>query len=450
MPPRARGTSAPRRRSKLAVPGARPRRARARARHAPFSSRLFSAATRRPTTRSSVASPRVWGLLYKGLEHPRIHRGTSPVRHALDRVNVRELVSFIERERPPRSCARTSCRSRRSRRAAGAACSRARSTASSPISPRTRSGPSTASTLSFVATAAVREELASWGVRVGTHRRERHPDRSAVLARARSIASRRARNSSSRPTARRCCSWAVATASGPLASLAERLLDLPSAPQLLVVCGKNARLRMRMRAVADVAPGRVRVLGFTDQVPALLSAADVIVTKAGGLTCSESLAMRTPDGRLPAHARAGGEATRSPSRWPGRRCGRARSSRSSPRSSASSPTRRWPPRCATPAAARPAPGRLRHRPPRARDAGPRRGRVRAHGPAQLRALRRAPGRPLGARWADPPGNLQRAGPQRDPSPQFIASEGCQALVRGGTRALDLWSAWRRGLSPSAN
>ena len=49
-----------------------------------------------------------------------------------------------------------------------------------------------------------------------------------------------------------------------------------------------------MRAVAEAAPGRVRVLGFTDQVPALLSAADVIATKAGGLTCSESLAMQTP------------------------------------------------------------------------------------------------------------------------------------------------------------
>ena len=81
---------------------------------------------------------------------------------------------------------------------------------------------------------------------------------------------------------------------GPLASLAERLVALPGGPQLLVVCGRNARLRMRMRAVAESAPGRVRTLGYTDQVPALLSAADVIVTKAGGLTCSESLAMGTP------------------------------------------------------------------------------------------------------------------------------------------------------------
>jgi processive 1,2-diacylglycerol beta-glucosyltransferase len=81
---------------------------------------------------------------------------------------------------------------------------------------------------------------------------------------------------------------------GPLANLAEQLLHLPSEPQLLVVCGRNARLRKRMRTVAEQAHGRLRALGYTDQVPALLSAADVIVTKAGGLTCSESLAMGTP------------------------------------------------------------------------------------------------------------------------------------------------------------
>ena len=65
-----------------------------------FSSRLFKRGYT-PTYNTLVGrAPRVWGLLYKGLEHPRIHRGTAPVRHALDRINVRELVSFIERERP--------------------------------------------------------------------------------------------------------------------------------------------------------------------------------------------------------------------------------------------------------------------------------------------------------------------------------------------------------------
>ena len=44
------------------------------------------------------------------------------------------------------------------------------------------------------------------------------------------------------------------------------------------------------------APARhqVTVLGFTDRVPALLQAADLVVTKPGGLISSEALASGTP------------------------------------------------------------------------------------------------------------------------------------------------------------
>ena len=39
---------------------------------------------------------------------------------------------------------------------------------------------------------------------------------------------------------------------------------------------------------------RLRVLGYTDGMAALFAAADVIVTKPGGLTCSEALASARP------------------------------------------------------------------------------------------------------------------------------------------------------------
>jgi processive 1,2-diacylglycerol beta-glucosyltransferase len=38
----------------------------------------------------------------------------------------------------------------------------------------------------------------------------------------------------------------------------------------------------------------VHAIGFTDEVDVLLEAADVVVSKAGGLTCSEALIKRTP------------------------------------------------------------------------------------------------------------------------------------------------------------
>jgi processive 1,2-diacylglycerol beta-glucosyltransferase len=258
-----------------------------------FSSRLFKRGYS-PTYNTLVGRvPRVWGLLYKGLEHPRVHRGTSTVRQAIDRVNVKELVSFIERERPQ-----------------AVVCTHFLPLEA--LAPRRRRGQLACPLysvitdftahpfwaidgidLSFVATAAVREELASWGVAweriavtgIPIDPRFSHGPLDRLETRA------QFQLAPARPTV---LLMGGGNGVGPIATLAERLLDLPSSPQLLVVCGKNARLRMRMRAIGDLAPGRVRALGYTDQVPALLSAADVIVTKAGGLTCSESLAMQTP------------------------------------------------------------------------------------------------------------------------------------------------------------
>ncbi len=238
-------------------------------------------------------APRVWGLLYKSLEQPRIHRGTTPLRHALDRINVRSLVAHIERERPTAVvCTHflpLEALAQRRRRGALAAPLHCVITDFTAHPFWAIEGIDT----TFVATAAVREELASWGVAwekivvsgIPIDPRFSHGAQPQAEARA------QFQLAPDRPT---ILLMGGGNGVGPLASLAERLLGLPVAPQLLVVCGRNARLRMRMRAVSDLAPGRVRALGFTDQVPALLSAADVIVTKAGGLTCSESLAMGTP------------------------------------------------------------------------------------------------------------------------------------------------------------
>ena len=159
---------------------------------------------------------------------------------------------------------------------------------------------------SFVATAAVREELAAWGVAWDSIHVTGIPidPRFAQGPLDRAEARAQFQLAPDRPTV---LLMGGGNGVGPLASLAERVLDLPSAPQLLVVCGKNARLRMRMRAVAEAVPGRVRVLGFTDQVPALLSAADVIATKAGRADLQREPGHADPDGGLPPDPRAGGE-----------------------------------------------------------------------------------------------------------------------------------------------
>ena len=81
---------------------------------------------------------------------------------------------------------------------------------------------------------------------------------------------------------------------GPLADLAERLAAHPLAPQVVVVCGTNGRLRVVIEALPAARSGAITVLGFTHAVDVLLEACDVVVSKAGGLTCSEALVKRAP------------------------------------------------------------------------------------------------------------------------------------------------------------
>lgn len=79
---------------------------------------------------------------------------------------------------------------------------------------------------------------------------------------------------------------------GDLIKAIEKLDALPLDFQLLAVCGSNKKMYdalVELQTVKDKV-----VYGFTDQVHVLMSAADMIVTKPGGLTVSESIAKRLP------------------------------------------------------------------------------------------------------------------------------------------------------------
>ena len=72
-----------------------------------------------------------------------------------------------------------------------------------------------------------------------------------------------------------------------------RRLDRLDPPfQIIVACGKNTRLYNRISSRAW--QKSVLALGFTDNVPLLMDAADLIVSKPGGLTTSEALTRRLP------------------------------------------------------------------------------------------------------------------------------------------------------------
>lgn len=62
--------------------------------------------------------------------------------------------------------------------------------------------------------------------------------------------------------------------------------------QSIVVCGKNNKLFNKLSAIKTA--HRVQIYGFTNQINLMMSAADLIVTKPGGVTTSEALAMGLP------------------------------------------------------------------------------------------------------------------------------------------------------------
>jgi processive 1,2-diacylglycerol beta-glucosyltransferase len=74
----------------------------------------------------------------------------------------------------------------------------------------------------------------------------------------------------------------------------ERLLSVPGNLQFLVIAGRNEELKRRLERAAASADGRVRVAGFVTTLHDYMEAADVAVTKSGGLTVTECLARGLP------------------------------------------------------------------------------------------------------------------------------------------------------------
>ena len=66
--------------------------------------------------------------------------------------------------------------------------------------------------------------------------------------------------------------------------------------QIVAIAGKNEKMKLKFEEIVrnNDASNRVRVLEFTNQVPELMSISDLVVTKPGGMTTTESLASKLP------------------------------------------------------------------------------------------------------------------------------------------------------------
>ncbi len=80
---------------------------------------------------------------------------------------------------------------------------------------------------------------------------------------------------------------------GPIKALVKKLPKrLPENGMLIVICGSNRRLYNTLAA----APlgDKVQIIGYTDAVPLYMDAAELMLTKPGGLSCTEAAAKALP------------------------------------------------------------------------------------------------------------------------------------------------------------
>lgn len=79
---------------------------------------------------------------------------------------------------------------------------------------------------------------------------------------------------------------------GPVAEILRELDRIERSIQVIVVCGRNEPLRRKLAALKT--RHDTRVLGFVTNMHELMAISDLVLTKPGGLTSSEALALGKP------------------------------------------------------------------------------------------------------------------------------------------------------------
>lgn len=77
---------------------------------------------------------------------------------------------------------------------------------------------------------------------------------------------------------------------GPIEKITEALLAVETPIDLVVVAGKNEKVREKLSKHKPPQGQRMKVIGFTKEIDELMLIADLVVSKPGGLTTSETLA----------------------------------------------------------------------------------------------------------------------------------------------------------------
>ena len=81
---------------------------------------------------------------------------------------------------------------------------------------------------------------------------------------------------------------------GPIEDIIKTIGDISQAIQIVTICGHNEELVKKLEALKPSLKADIKVFGFVNNVYDYMSIADVLISKSGGITVSESLAKELP------------------------------------------------------------------------------------------------------------------------------------------------------------
>jgi len=81
---------------------------------------------------------------------------------------------------------------------------------------------------------------------------------------------------------------------GPVREIIERLDQLKSSIQEIIICGSNKKLYNSLQQIVGRCKKKNALFAFTDEVNELMSISDILITKPGGITTAEALTKNLP------------------------------------------------------------------------------------------------------------------------------------------------------------
>jgi len=81
---------------------------------------------------------------------------------------------------------------------------------------------------------------------------------------------------------------------GPIKEVIKEINNFQFPIQAIVVCGTNRRVYTRLKKRLRYYKKNIDLLGYVQNIEELMSAADIIITKPGGITCAEALSKGLP------------------------------------------------------------------------------------------------------------------------------------------------------------